>query len=158
MYQIRSTAERAWLRRANIALGRLICTRFALDIGETRNLTRRRRWGRGRYFWFSGFRCRAKVKRIFTWRPKAESGLGCLICTIFVNSKPYTRDGEGGGGDGHGVSSSSLLLPSLELRDTKVYEPYIRALLGTASHVWHGVFESGGVFVNPTAVERIRHT
>ena len=30
--------------------------------------------------------------------------------------------------------SSSLLLSSLELRDTKVYEPYIRALLGTASH------------------------
>ena len=31
-------------------------------------------------------------------------------------------------------SSSSLLLSSLELSDTKVYEPYIRALLGTASH------------------------
>jgi len=30
-------------------------------------------------------------------------------------------------------SSSSLLLSSLELSDTKVYEPYIRALLGTAS-------------------------
>ena len=28
----------------------------------------------------------------------------------------------------------SLLLSSLELRDTKVYEPQIRALLGTASH------------------------
>ena len=32
------------------------------------------------------------------------------------------------------VSSSSLLLSSLELSDTKVYEPQIRALLGTASH------------------------
>jgi len=31
-------------------------------------------------------------------------------------------------------SSSSVLLSSLELSDTKVYEPYIRALLGTASH------------------------
>ena len=31
-------------------------------------------------------------------------------------------------------SSSSLLLSSLELIDTKVYEPQIRALLGTASH------------------------
>jgi len=31
-------------------------------------------------------------------------------------------------------SSSSLLLSSLELSDTKVYEPYIRALLGTATH------------------------
>ena len=29
-------------------------------------------------------------------------------------------------------SSSSLLLPSLELSDTTVYEPSIRALLGTA--------------------------
>ena len=29
--------------------------------------------------------------------------------------------------------SSSLLLSSLELSDTKVYGPYIRALLGTAS-------------------------
>ena len=29
---------------------------------------------------------------------------------------------------------SSVLLSSLELRDTKVYEPQIRALLGTASH------------------------
>ena len=28
-------------------------------------------------------------------------------------------------------SSSYLLLPSLELSDTKVYEPQIRALLGT---------------------------
>ena len=36
-----------------------------------------------------------------------------------------------------GSSSSSLLLSSLELIDTKVYEPYIRALLGTASHYMH---------------------
>jgi len=33
-----------------------------------------------------------------------------------------------------GKSSSSLLLSSLELSDTTIYEPYIRALLGTASH------------------------
>ena len=32
------------------------------------------------------------------------------------------------------LSSPSLLLSSLELSDTKVYEPQIRALLGTASH------------------------
>ena len=32
------------------------------------------------------------------------------------------------------VPSSSLLLSSLELRDAKVYEPEMRALLGTASH------------------------
>ena len=30
--------------------------------------------------------------------------------------------------------SSSLLLSSLELSNTTIYEPYIRALLGTASH------------------------
>ena len=30
--------------------------------------------------------------------------------------------------------SSSLLLSSLELSATKVYEPQIRALLGTAAH------------------------
>ena len=34
---------------------------------------------------------------------------------------------------GHQPAFSSLLLSSLELSDTKVYEPYIRALLGTAS-------------------------
>jgi len=32
------------------------------------------------------------------------------------------------------ASSSSLLLSSLELSDTKVYEPEIRTLLGTAAH------------------------
>jgi len=31
-------------------------------------------------------------------------------------------------------SSSSLLLSSLELSDTKVYAPQIRARLGTAAH------------------------
>ena len=34
------------------------------------------------------------------------------------------------------LSSSSLLLSSLELSDAKVYEPQIRALLGTASQFW----------------------
>ena len=32
------------------------------------------------------------------------------------------------------LPSSSLLLSSLGLSDTQVYEPQIRALLGTASH------------------------
>ena len=32
------------------------------------------------------------------------------------------------------VSSFSLILPSLELSDTQVYEPYIRALLVIASY------------------------
>ena len=34
----------------------------------------------------------------------------------------------------HQSCSSSLLLSSLELSDANVYEPQIRALLGTASH------------------------
>ena len=33
-----------------------------------------------------------------------------------------------------GSFSSYLLLPSLEFRDTTIYEPDIRALLGTAPH------------------------
>jgi len=46
------------------------------------------------------------------------------------------RDIEGREGetDKEGECSSSLLLSSLELSDTQVYAPYIRALLGTASH------------------------
>ena len=38
------------------------------------------------------------------------------------------------GGLSGAASSSSLLLSSLELSDKQVYEPWIRALLGTASH------------------------
>ena len=41
-------------------------------------------------------------------------------------------------GAGTRRSSSSLLLSSLELIDTQVYEPYTRALLGTASHFCEG--------------------
>jgi hypothetical protein len=40
------------------------------------------------------------------------------------------------GGD---PSSSSFLLSSLELIDTKSYEPSIQALLGTAAHFYKGV-------------------
>ena len=46
---------------------------------------------------------------------------------VIPNLKPPTQHQ----GD---PSSSSLLLSSLELSDTTVYEPPIRALLGTASH------------------------
>jgi len=38
------------------------------------------------------------------------------------------------------ASSSSVLLSSLELSDTQVYEPEIRALLGTASHFCEVIF------------------
>jgi len=34
------------------------------------------------------------------------------------------------------LPSSSLLLSSLELSETQVYEPGIRALLGTTSYFW----------------------
>ena len=37
------------------------------------------------------------------------------------------------------VFFSSLLLSSLELSDTKVYEPYIQALLGTAARFCQAV-------------------
>ena len=39
----------------------------------------------------------------------------------------------------HQTSSSSSLFSSLELSDTKVYEPPIRALFGTASHFYEAV-------------------
>ena len=53
-----------------------------------------------------------------------------------------TRIGDGGHSWlGLSVSSSSLLLSSLELSDTKVYQPQVRALLGTG----HFVRLAGGV-------------
>ena len=36
----------------------------------------------------------------------------------------------------HGSSFPSLLLSSLELSDTNVYEPQVRARVGTASHFY----------------------
>ena len=53
-------------------------------------------------------------------------------------SRPDAR-GMGGRGDRVLFFSLSLLLSSLELSDTNVYEPYIRALLGTGSHFCHVV-------------------
>jgi len=41
------------------------------------------------------------------------------------------------------LSSSSLLLSSLELSDTKIYEPEIRASLGTAAQICEGVVHGG---------------
>ena len=62
----------------------------------------------------------------------------------------FNMAASGGGGfkrDLHGtlligmdqVLSSSLLLSSLELSDTTIYEPYVRALLGIASHFCEAV-------------------
>ena len=42
----------------------------------------------------------------------------------------------GGYGSDVCILASSLSLSSLELSDTKLYEPYIRARLGTAAHFW----------------------
>jgi len=60
--------------------------------------------------------------------PRSILGVGFELCTSYVGAK---RD--------HTTlnttnSSSSLLLSSLELSDTEVYAPYIRARLGTAAH------------------------
>ena len=44
--------------------------------------------------------------------------------------------------------SSSLLLSSLELSDIKVYGPWIRALLGTTSHICEGV-QPSTLILNP---------
>jgi len=52
------------------------------------------------------------------------------VSSKYLTLKPVIRDPE----PGIRIFSSSLLLSSLELSDTKVYEPHIRALLGTASH------------------------
>ena len=46
----------------------------------------------------------------------------------------WRRPSRAGGMGKPSSSSSSSLLSSLELSGTHVYEPYIRALLGTASH------------------------
>ena len=46
-------------------------------------------------------------------------------------------------------SSSSLLLSSLDLSHTKVYQPLIRALLGTASHFCGVVHKSMSSSVRP---------
>ena len=55
-----------------------------------------------------------------TSRPDSGLGLGNVPCSL----ESGVRD----------LLFSSLLLSSLELSDTKVYEPYRRARLGTASH------------------------
>ena len=75
--------------------------------------------------------------------PLGEPGLvfaskadGCGPHTQHVNSRiagPPDR-GRSAVRVGGGLLFSSLLLPSLKLSDTKVYEPEIRALLETASH------------------------
>jgi len=61
------------------------------------------------------------------------SGLGF---EFRVSVSGFLISGPGFGTSGFGVTSCSLLLSSLELSDTKVYEPEIRALLGTGSHFW----------------------
>ena len=49
-----------------------------------------------------------------------------------------------------GCSASSCLLSSLELSDTKVYAPKIRALLGTAAHFCE-VVSRRGIDLNDSA-------
>jgi len=57
----------------------------------------------------------------FRYRPCTYPSILVNLSWHFLSSNPHT-----------GIFfSSSLLLASLELSDTQVYEPYIRALLGT---------------------------
>jgi len=59
------------------------------------------------------------------------------IYMSWVGSAPEARDLDDSDAvvvDASSSSSSSLLLSSLELSDTPVYEPHTRALLGTDSH------------------------
>ena len=51
-----------------------------------------------------------------------------------LNARPYTLNPVRASPTVGVSSSSSLLLSSLELSDATIHEPYIRALLGTASH------------------------
>ena len=50
-------------------------------------------------------------------------------------------------------SSSSSLLSSLELSDTQVYEPWIRALLGTASHFCSFVYRPPSMMPAKLSIE-----
>jgi len=69
--------------------------------------------------------------------PCVQATRACVKCTTFGTSA-----GTRGGSCTPSAtlltlrSSSSLLLSSLELSDTRVYAPQIRALLGTASHFY----------------------
>ena len=61
------------------------------------------------------------------------------------------------------LPASSLLLSSLELSDTTVYESYIRALFGTASHFCEKLLDvatevAATAPTQPSAVEKIWHT
>ena len=67
-----------------------------------------------------------------TRQSRPDSGLGSQAKVLEKFSVvPFLR---GSGWGGEGCASSSLSLSSLEMSDAKVYEPSIRALLGTASH------------------------
>jgi len=66
-------------------------------------------------------------------------------CSVSLKRRVFARSFSDYPALYHGESSSSsLLLSSLELSDTKVYEPYIRALFGNASHFWGVPYIRGG--------------
>ena len=68
---------------------------------------------------------------------------------------PRVRHREGGHVQraAHLLSSSSLLLSSLESSDTKVYEPSLRARLGTASHFCEVVVLEFSISWPPTDIK-----
>ena len=61
---------------------------------------------------------------------RLDSGLGFMVKVL----KPFNAVASSVGSGMRTLSSSSLLLSSLELSDTKDYEPEIQARLGTAAH------------------------
>ena len=69
-------------------------------------------------------RSRNLFERAIVLRPEHEKNIYYLAIVLF-DMEIHDRS-----------SSSSLLLSSLELSDTKVYEPEIRALLGTAAYLY----------------------
>jgi len=54
-------------------------------------------------------------------------------------------------------ASSSSLRSSLELSDTRVSEPYIRALLGTASHFCEVLVPQSRIYQDDAAGEAVRN-
>ena len=78
--------------------------------------------------------CGANLAHVRQSRP--DSGRGCQT-NVLKPVQPVPSSSSS--------SSSSLLLSSLELSDTKVYEPQIRALLGIAPTRWGSSTSRSGV-------------
>ena len=76
-----------------------------------------------------------------SWNPQPPSPIGSWLLQSGGAPEPCSPNGSClmGCTASQGAPSSSLLLSSLELIDTKVYRPSIRAFLGTASQFCEAV-------------------